>query len=212
MGPAQVQSEVNPIPWSNYKRPEAVSSFTHPVDEPHTAGHKLLPTAPMRKHNNNKPDPSVARIRAAAWEITQEYGACAFLRLCSGSARLPLKRPNGLETTGALVWRNGRAWTVDIVTIGDHHHGADSPMVLRVPAWKRDARCDLYVLMLHVDYDAHYQAPLTTRPCLRFLGVAQASTVFDSTTQPADATDFVVPYERLVPLEEAIACAQRAQR
>ena len=155
LGPAQVQSEVNPIPWSNYKRPEAVSSFTHPVDEPHTAGHKLLPTAPMRKHNNNnnnKPDPSVARIRAAAWEITQEYGACAFLRLCSGSARLPLKRPNGLETTGALVWRNGRAWTVDIVTIGDHHHhGADSPMALKVPAWKRHARCDLYVLMLHVD-------------------------------------------------------------
>ena len=167
----------------------------------------------MRKHNNNnnnKPDPSVARIRAAAWEITQEYGACAFLRLCSDSERLLLKRPNGVETTGALVWRNGRAWTVDIVTIGDHHHSADSPMVLRLPAWMRHARCDLYVLMLHVDYDAHYQAPLTTRPRLRFLGAAQASTVFDSTTQPADATDFVVPYERLVPLEEAIACAQRA--
>jgi hypothetical protein len=170
----------------------------------------------MRKHNNNnnnnnKSAPSVARIRAAAWDITQEYGACAFLRLCSGSERLLLKRPNGVETTGALVWRNGRAWTVDIVTIGDHHHhDADSPMALRIPAWKRHARCDLYVLMLHVDYDAHYQAPLTTRPRLRFLGAAQASTVFDSTTRPADATDFVVPYERLVPLEEAIAGAQRA--
>jgi hypothetical protein len=98
---------------------------------------------------------------------------------------------------------------MDITTISDHH-GADSPMALRVLAWKRHAQCNLYVLMLHVNYNAHYQAPLTTRPHLRLLGVAQASTVFDSTTQPTHATDFVVPYKRLMPLEEAIACAQQA--
>jgi hypothetical protein len=147
----------------------------------------------------NKSAPSVAQIREAAWEITQQYGACMFRQLFSGSEALLLKRPNGVETTtGALVWRNGRRWTVDIVTIGDHHD-MDSPIALRVPAWKRHARCDLYVLMRHLDYDAHYQAPLTTRPRLQYLGVAQASMVFDSTTQPADGTDFVVPCERLIP-------------
>ncbi len=157
----------------------------------------------MGKHNN-KSAPSVAQIREAAWEITQQYGACMFRQLFPGSKALLLKRPNGVETTtGALVWRNGRAWTVDITTIGDHHN-ADSPIALRVPAWKRHARCDLYVLMLHVDYDAHYQAPLTSTPRLQYMGVAQASTVFDSTLQPADGSDFVVPCERLIQLEEAL--------
>ncbi len=46
-----------------------------------------------------------------------------FRQLFPGSKALLLKRPNGVETTtGALVWRNGRAWTVDIITIGDHHN------------------------------------------------------------------------------------------
>jgi len=152
----------------------------------------------------NQSAPSVAQIRQAAWEITQQYGACTFRQLFPGSKALLLKRPNGVETTtGALVWRNGRTWTGDVVTIGDHHD-ADSPIALRVPAWKRHARCDLYVLMRHLDYDAHYQAPLTTVPRLQYMGVAQASTVFDSTPQPTDGSDFVVPCERLIQLEEAL--------
>jgi hypothetical protein len=87
----------------------------------------------------NKSAPSVSQIREAAWEITQQYGACMFRQLFSGSEALLLKCPNRVETTtGALVWRNSRTWTVDIVTIGDHHD-TGSPIVLRIPAWKRHA-------------------------------------------------------------------------
>ncbi len=76
------------------------------------------------------------------------------MRFLEAVLRLGETPPQASERSGdhrCMVWRNGRAWTVDIVTIGDHHHGADSPMALKVPAWKRHARCDLYVLMLHVD-------------------------------------------------------------
>ena len=105
------------------------------------------------------------------------------MRFLEAVLRLGETPPQASERSGdhrCMVWRNGRAWAVDILPIGDHHHhhhhhDADSPMALRIPAWKRHAGCDLYVLMLHVDYDAHYQAPLTTRPRLQFLGAALVS-------------------------------------
>jgi hypothetical protein len=142
---------------------------------------------------------------ATAQSISSEFGSCAFWRLHRGSKQITLTYPNGRETTGVQVRRNGKVWTVDVVTTCPH----DDSAALRVVAWKRQMPCDLYVLMRHVNYDAYHREPDTTQPRLQFLGVATADMVFGHGADAATEDDSVVPLERLLTLGEAIAHAEQ---
>jgi hypothetical protein len=59
---------------------------------------------------------AAAAAAVRAQYISSEFGSYAFWRLNRGSKKITLTYPNGRETTGVQVRRNGKVWTVDVGT------------------------------------------------------------------------------------------------